>query len=157
MEHHSNHGRDPPPIYLASNTNYPIKHSTLHSHPSRVTLNSSYNQSHLYANNTQIQQSSRTKSRRSMVSEREGTTDAGEIVSESGASVVSAFRREGGDVFAKERVKSTRRQTDSPLRRGASWMVKSGKSRWSLLIAIVLVLWVKWTVGLGSYSGALAV
>lgn len=83
-----------------------------------------------------------------------------ESASESGQSVLSAFHphsraaglreREG----VKEQAKLSRNQTNSALRKVASWMRKSGKSNLSILIAILLVLWVKFSVSLGSYSGA---
>ena len=95
---------------------------------------------------------SATKSHRSAATDRDTAYDT---ASESGASVLSAFHP-GPSAGLRERdgAKLELAKSNSPLRRWARWMRKSGKSHWSLFVAILLVMWVKWSISLGSYSGA---
>lgn len=76
-----------------------------------------------------------------------------DAISESGMSIASTFNptHRPRDSDAKAKLAA---QTNSPLRVWARWMRKSGKDKWSLPVAIAVVLWVKWTISLGSYSGS---
>lgn len=45
--------------------------------------------------------------------------------------------------------------TDSPLRRGVRWVTDQPPLRsWSVVLALGVVVLVKWAVGMGGYSGA---
>lgn len=46
-------------------------------------------------------------------------------------------------------------QEASPLRRWVRWMAKVGLKDWTMLVGITGVAWLKWTSGLGGYSGKL--
>lgn len=171
----SNEGLPPPPAYnhstssmISSSKKYPtsttgsrsIAYSQAGAPRQRVSADQVYSDSKLSSNWTHLERpSTRTRSHRSGVSDRsrdvDRTREDDECASESAFSAVSAFRR-GGDETRGVRssgASSSRRQTDSPLRRLSKWMIKSGKSKWSLVVGIALVLWVKWSIGLGNYSG----
>lgn len=42
---------------------------------------------------------------------------------------------------------------DGLARRSVRWMHKHGMKHWTTLCAVLVAVWVRWTVGLGSYSG----
>lgn len=44
---------------------------------------------------------------------------------------------------------------DSMGRRWVRWMHKHGLKRWVVPCAVLASVWVKWSIGLGSYSGQL--
>jgi hypothetical protein len=114
----------PPPDYYINN-NY------LTTQPKRLTLNTINNNNN---NNNSIR--SNTK----IPSNYQSTTTA--------TSLISQFKS-----TSSIKSTSTSRQTNSPLRRAVTWILKSGKSNYALILTISLVLWVKYTISLANYSG----
>jgi alpha-1,3-glucosyltransferase len=94
------------------------------------------------------------QSRRRVLSSRRDTI-GGETASESGISVLSAFRPTNQQQVAgdKERRKASRDHTDSPLRRWARWSGQRQSVCAALSLSLALVVLLKWCISLGSYSG----
>ncbi|ORY54757.1 ALG6, ALG8 glycosyltransferase family-domain-containing protein [Leucosporidium creatinivorum] len=95
------------------------------------------------------------QSRRRVHSSRRETA-GGDTASESGISVLSAFRptqrpQVDGD---KERRRASREHTDSPLRRWARWSGQRQSVAGALGLSLALVVLIKWCISLGNYSGA---
>jgi hypothetical protein len=84
-------------------------------------------------------------------SERDHAGAGHTTASESGlSSALSTFRSTPRrDRAGRER----RTDSDSLLRRLARWMSKTGKHRTGTWVVFALVVWIKWSVALGSYSG----
>ncbi|KAI5478755.1 alpha-1,3-glucosyltransferase, glycosyltransferase family 57 protein [Pseudohyphozyma bogoriensis] len=104
------------------------------------------------------------KSRSSLVSDsrpsRHPRAPTDGAASESGASVLSAFRpaarlARDGDGDERSRRKQKKQSTDSPLRAFVKWLARTGlATRWQLAVVLGVIVAVKCAVGLGGYSGA---
>lgn len=95
------------------------------------------------------------QSRRRVHSSRRETT-GGDTASESGFSVLSAFRpgNQQQALGDKERRRASRDHTDSPLRRWARWSGQRQSVVGALGLSLALVVLIKWCISLGGYSGS---
>lgn len=174
---HSTHStpQDPPPSYplqphRSTRTSLKVPLATANSSRSTSATSSSrftkegpfqpFPSTHSSAWTPPARSESTVKSqpRRRVLSSRRDT-QVGDTASESGVSLLSAFRptqQHAADDGAKERRRAARDHTDSPLRRWARWTEQRRSAIGSLALSLALVVLIKWCISLGSYSGALA-